>query len=524
MILIKQYIFLLCKCFNLHMLRKGLILFSVVPHLYFCSLFSFSQHDKELESFEQLINSADNSINVDFNKCLLFAEKAILKAEIEEDSEKRAKAYYYAAKSNVFYRNFEESSRYLEMGLREDAVKNNPLLKSLFLSLQASYYSRMSLFEQSFNSLEQAMKLVESRKDLESRLLTSNLYIYYADYFTEKKDYKKAHLYADKSIEAIEKIKSEKYNSAKRIFKNKPYIYFYKSWILLEEKKPEEAYVFIKKAYDNAIKDGYYYMALFYEIYGDYYYQTKNYSKAIDFYLKTVDNKKKFKQFHSSVDSKIASSYKALGDYKNVVFYLERSRERREIDRKEDLRFIQRELSKKLSKEKTDKVLMQRNNYNMIILIFLIFIGLLFLLIRKLQKLREGKRKIIHEQQIRLSQKKSKIKEKDLEIEKLQNKVSESLSELIDMVKTNSPHFWVRFQEVYPDFTTKMLQVNSTLKVSELTFCAYIYLGFTTKEIAEYTFKAVKTIENNRYNLRKRMGLNREEDFLVWMRKIIAED
>jgi hypothetical protein len=89
------------------------------------------------------------------------------------------------------------------------------------------------------------------------------------------------------------------------------------------------------------------------------------------------------------------------------------------------------------------------------------------------------------------------------------------------MVKDNSPHFWGRFQEIYPDFCTKMLDVNSNLKVSELTFCAYIYLGFSTKEIAEYTFKANKTIENNRYNLRKRLGLNPEEDLMIQIRKYI---
>lgn len=41
-----------------------------------------------------------------------------------------------------------------------------------------------------------------------------------------------------------------------------------------------------------------------------------------------------------------------------------------------------------------------------------------------------------------------------------------------------------------------------------MKLCAYLYLGFTTKEIAAYTFKAIKTIENNRYHLRKRLGLS----------------
>ncbi|WP_223609332.1 LuxR C-terminal-related transcriptional regulator [Chryseobacterium sp. OSA05B] len=100
----------------------------------------------------------------------------------------------------------------------------------------------------------------------------------------------------------------------------------------------------------------------------------------------------------------------------------------------------------------------------------------------------------------------------------LQQKINESFAEVLKMAKNNSPQFWTRFQEVYPDFLGKMLLANSNLKVSELTFCAYIYLGFSTKEIAEYTFKAVKTIENNRYNLRKKLNLSPEQDLAIWMR------
>ncbi|MDN5477548.1 MAG: LuxR family transcriptional regulator [Chryseobacterium sp.] len=105
--------------------------------------------------------------------------------------------------------------------------------------------------------------------------------------------------------------------------------------------------------------------------------------------------------------------------------------------------------------------------------------------------------------------------------ESLQQKINESFTELLKMAKDNNPQFWTRFQEVYPDFLGKMLEVNTNLKISELTYCSYIYLGFSTKEIAEYTFKAVKTIENNRYNLRKKLNLSPDQDLAIWMRSFI---
>ncbi|RZJ48454.1 MAG: tetratricopeptide repeat protein, partial [Chryseobacterium sp.] len=89
------------------------------------------------------------------------------------------------------------------------------------------------------------------------------------------------------------------------------------------------------------------------------------------------------------------------------------------------------------------------------------------------------------------------------------------------LARENSAEFFIKFQEVYPHFTKKMLNINPNFKVSELTFAAYIYLGFNTKQIADYTFKAVKTIENNRYNLRKKLEISPEKDLQIWLRNYI---
>ena len=65
---------------------------------------------------------------------------------------------------------------------------------------------------------------------------------------------------------------------------------------------------------------------------------------------------------------------------------------------------------------------------------------------------------------------------------------------------------------------TNMLLVNPDLRVSELTFCAYIYLGFTTKEIAGYTFKAIKQSKTIGIILEK-IKLSPEEDLKLWITK-----
>lgn len=122
-------------------------------------------------------------------------------------------------------------------------------------------------------------------------------------------------------------------------------------------------------------------------------------------------------------------------------------------------------------------------------------------------------------------QKKNKqiIKEIEKESVELKQKVNEGFEELIRYAKENNPEFSARFLEVYPHFGLRMRERNPGLKPSEFTLAAYTYLVFSTKDIAEYTYKAVKTIKNNKYNLRKRLDVPPQADFMVWLRSYVDD-
>lgn len=108
----------------------------------------------------------------------------------------------------------------------------------------------------------------------------------------------------------------------------------------------------------------------------------------------------------------------------------------------------------------------------------------------------------------------SKNKAKNAEF-LLKQKSNETFDTLIRLAKNNSPEFWAYFQENNPDFSRKLLEICQNLKTIELILCAYIYLGFNTKDIAEYTFKAVQTIKNNKYNLRKKLSITTKDDMVI---------
>ncbi|MDR6462555.1 LuxR C-terminal-related transcriptional regulator [Chryseobacterium sediminis] len=99
--------------------------------------------------------------------------------------------------------------------------------------------------------------------------------------------------------------------------------------------------------------------------------------------------------------------------------------------------------------------------------------------------------------------------------------VQESIfKEVIQLAKENNPEFMTRFHEYCPRFSEELLKV-SPLKISEIRFCAYIYLNFSTKEIADYTFISVRTVQTKKYNIRKKLNIPGDMDIYVWFSRLL---
>jgi tetratricopeptide (TPR) repeat protein/DNA-binding CsgD family transcriptional regulator len=64
------------------------------------------------------------------------------------------------------------------------------------------------------------------------------------------------------------------------------------------------------------------------------------------------------------------------------------------------------------------------------------------------------------------------------------------------------------------DFYQKLLSAYPDLKPSELKLCSYLRLNLSTKELAEILNKSVRTIENSRFSIRKKMGLAPEDNLV----------
>lgn len=95
------------------------------------------------------------------------------------------------------------------------------------------------------------------------------------------------------------------------------------------------------------------------------------------------------------------------------------------------------------------------------------------------------------------------------------------INELNNLIKTDDPSFMVKFHEYFPTFArTVSGYAFPPLNNSEIEICAYTKLNFSTKEIALYRHYTLRSVENRKYRIRKKLLLGPEVDFIVWISSI----
>ena len=115
---------------------------------------------------------------------------------------------------------------------------------------------------------------------------------------------------------------------------------------------------------------------------------------------------------------------------------------------------------------------------------------------------------LIHE--IEILGKEGKIPAKDVSV--LKKKIKEHLDQ-----RDEWQYFKIHFENVNPNFFTKLKETFPSLSENDLRLCAYIRIGMSTKEIAQILSVLPDTVITTRYRLRKKMELGQDsslEDFL----------
>ncbi len=101
---------------------------------------------------------------------------------------------------------------------------------------------------------------------------------------------------------------------------------------------------------------------------------------------------------------------------------------------------------------------------------------------------------------------------KEIQSKAMQSETKHALNQLVYKIKSNASQnnweeFELRFSHVYESFYEKLNTLHPNLSPHDKRICALIKLNLTTKEIANITKTSLKSIENNRTRLRKKLGL-----------------
>lgn len=87
---------------------------------------------------------------------------------------------------------------------------------------------------------------------------------------------------------------------------------------------------------------------------------------------------------------------------------------------------------------------------------------------------------------------------------------------ILDMIKRNDLNFMLVFEQFYPDFSQKILATNPKLTRSEIEFCALLKLNLSTKQIAQLRFIEIRTVQNRKHRIRKKLDIPATTDLYNW--------
>ena len=80
--------------------------------------------------------------------------------------------------------------------------------------------------------------------------------------------------------------------------------------------------------------------------------------------------------------------------------------------------------------------------------------------------------------------------------------------------------FKVHFDSVHPDFFTKLKNLSAELTENDLRLCAYLRIGMRAKEITSMLSVSPASVNTNRYRIRKKLGLGKEDSLDDYIRRI----
>lgn len=194
--------------------------------------------------------------------------------------------------------------------------------------------------------------------------------------------------------------------------------------------------------------------------------------------------------------AKLANIYKEKNDFKTSLKFLEKSHEIKE--------YISLRNNQNLNIVKRDLYNYESENKNYIYYYFLLFF-VLVIIVTFLFYYKKTKSDKIN---------------KHNQLKEIMLFDDNSLSYVTNLAYNKDDSFFCSFLQLFPSFGDNLLNINKSIKPSDIEFCAFFKLNIETKQIAIIKNISVRAVEGRKYRIRKKLNIPSDENIYLWMAKI----
>lgn len=469
-------------------LYKNLIFF-ILLIIFFCSKSQSTKQGFDLSLAQQTLAVSEQ--NVSSLQIIESNLKMLEKAKKENDKEgiiwsniKLGIEYNNLSKPDLSIKYFNNAKK-----MADKISSNNETYSKLYLEIARVYYN-LELYNETLKYSSKAMYYGEKIKNFsyKKEFLGEIYRIRSASFPLNDKDSPIYYLH-----------KSAKIHNSPRIYSDLADHY------INEDPNLDSAKIYLNKSemmYGKIKNANKYDLSVLYYYYGNLFILEKKYNKAILYLEKSLTyvSKGSYSQHISNVYDSLAKAYSKLGNTIKEKEILETQKKMNKDYNEVQSKSI--ELSIKNIEAEHKKVIPV---WLYVLLASAIIIMLsTFIVLKKQKKM--------------LEQKAKDIEIKNKQYQEIEVKLDDKIDDLYESAKTRDPNFYTKFQNLYPDFIKDLLAINPNLQNSELQLLAYIYLKFETKQIADLLFLSPKTIQNRKYNIRKKLKIATSDDLYIWLK------
>ncbi|MFT4071613.1 MAG: hypothetical protein QM654_06805 [Dysgonamonadaceae bacterium] len=423
--------------------------------------------------------------------------KALEMSQKNDYSFGKFKSYYYVAQILCYTGSYKKAMEYIVLSEKEGSPQDSMLQYSEVYRIKGQLFHYLGFPEKALIEFKKGLLFVrKSPLNPDKERLESLAYENLGFAYTQNGNADSAYTYMVKNQILLSKMDESK------VFRNLINLYAMLGGYFSNKKNYPLAESYFCMALNLTQKYKYWYTSFLYMNWGKMEMAKGNPDAALVLLRKSLANidQTKLRGEAVTVFNLLSSIYKDKGNRDSAKVYQDKMVVLENENLKAQREGVETAMSILLAEERQN--MEEENNLFVVVAVacILLFCSLLGLLgLRKHQK--------IHGQITYFEEK----------VEVLEQKVNEAYEGLIEMAKNGDSLFLTRMKEVYPTFVSNLFAEYPHLITSEFWLCSMIFLNFSSKEIAAYSFVEHRSIQIRKGRLRKKLNIPSSVDLYQFM-------